>query len=70
MTGERSEKSMLVIDDEESICLAFQRFFERRGWHVRTASSAALGFIEFAAFLPSIVFLDIRLPDADGLDVL
>ncbi|MBN1917395.1 MAG: sigma-54-dependent Fis family transcriptional regulator [Verrucomicrobia bacterium] len=70
MTDAHAGKSMLIIDDEESICLAFQRFFERRQWQVRIASSAAQGFVEFAASRPSIVFLDIRLPDADGLDVL
>jgi DNA-binding NtrC family response regulator len=70
MAERRTKKSMLVIDDEESICLAFQRFFERRGWRVKIASSAAQGFVEFAASRPDVVFLDIRLPDADGLDVL
>lgn len=63
-------KNMLVIDDEESICRAFQRFFERRGWRVQTACSAAQGISRFSSSRPQVVFLDIRLPDGDGLEVL
>jgi len=70
MTDADTKKSMLVIDDEEAICLAFQRFFQRRQWLVRIASSAAQGIAEFSSRRPDVVFLDIRLPDGDGLDVL
>jgi two-component system nitrogen regulation response regulator GlnG len=65
-----SQKSILVIDDEESICLAFRRFFERRSWTVYLAPSCAKGLAAFEQFRPDVVFLDVRLPDGSGLDVL
>lgn len=63
-------KSILVIDDEESICLAFRRFFERRGWAVHVTASGQKGAAMYRELLPDVVFLDVRLPDADGLEVL
>ena len=63
-------QSILVIDDEDSICLAFQRFFEDRGWVVRTAATAEEGLSSFRQSRPSVVFLDVRLPDRSGLEVL
>jgi DNA-binding NtrC family response regulator len=65
-----ANRSILVIDDEESVCLAFRRFFERRDWAVRIASSGAQGTAQFASQSPDVVFLDVRLPDCDGVDVL
>ena len=62
--------SILVIDDEESICLAFRRFFERRGWGVHVTASGRKGQEMYRDLRPDVVFLDIRLPDADGLEVL
>ncbi len=61
---------MLVIDDEDSICLAFKRFFGRRSWSVRAVATAAEGMAVRRELRPSVVFLDVRLPDRNGLDVL
>jgi two-component system nitrogen regulation response regulator GlnG len=61
---------ILVIDDEESICFAFRRYFERRNCEVAVAASAKEGLARFGDWRPEVVFLDVRLPDADGLDVL
>jgi two-component system nitrogen regulation response regulator GlnG len=63
-------KHILVIDDEEAICFAFRRYFERRGFAVTVAATGAEGERRFADGSPDIVFLDVRLPDANGLDVL
>jgi two-component system nitrogen regulation response regulator GlnG len=62
--------SILVIDDEEAICFAFQRYFQPRGYGVRVASTGAAGLAAYADEPADVVFLDVRLPDADGLDVL
>lgn len=63
-------KSILVIDDEDSICLAFGRFFADRGWRVHTAASAGEGLRCCGEHRPALVFLDVRLPDRSGLDLL
>lgn len=62
--------TMLVIDDEASICSAFERFFQPRGWAVHTAGSAAEGLAACRRRRSDVIFLDVRLPDADGLEVL
>lgn len=67
--AERS-KSVLVIDDEDSICLAFKRFFGDRGWQVSAASSAEEGLSAHSELQPAVVFLDVRLPDRSGLSLL
>ena len=61
---------ILVIDDEESICFAFERYFSGRGFAVRAASSARQGIDRYHDRRPDVVFLDVRLPDGSGLDVL
>ena len=66
-----SEKTrLLVIDDEESIRVAFRRYFESRGFDVTLASSGAEGLDCYRAAPPEVVFLDVRLGDTSGLDVL
>jgi two-component system nitrogen regulation response regulator GlnG len=62
--------NILVIDDEEAICFAFQRYFGPRGYGVRVASTGAAGLADYAKQPAVVVFLDVRLPDADGIDVL
>ncbi|HAU36832.1 MAG TPA: hypothetical protein DCX07_03855 [Phycisphaerales bacterium] len=65
-----NDKSILVIDDEDSICLAFRRFFEDRGWRVLTAATAGEGLATYLQSPACVVFLDVRLPDRSGLDLL
>jgi len=61
---------ILVVDDEEAICYAFRRCFEARGWRVRVVGTGAAGLEAYRDAPADVVFLDVRLPDADGLDVL
>ena len=70
MQGARDRRRLLVIDDEESICRAFRLFFEARGWGVDVAASGQEGADKFEAREPDVVFLDVRLPDDDGLRVM
>ena len=62
--------NILVIDDEESICFAFRRYFQQRSFRVEVAATAREGLARFRQCRPDVVFLDVRLPDANGLDVL
>jgi nitrogen regulation protein NR(I) len=62
--------TVLVVDDERSICAAFSRFLELAGHTALTAANGrdALQLIE--AQRPAAVFMDVRMPGMTGLDVL
>jgi DNA-binding NtrC family response regulator len=61
---------ILVVDDEEAICFAFRRYFEPRGFRVHVSPTGAAGLADYRKDPADVVFLDVRLPDQDGLDVL
>jgi two-component system response regulator AtoC len=59
-----------VIDDEMTVCSRLKRVLEKEGHEVETFQSAR-AFLESVARNPfSIVFLDLMLPDANGMEVL
>ena len=60
--------SLLVIDDEDSILHAFRRAFRAPEFALHTASTAAEGLAAVDRCRPDVVILDVRLPDASGLD--
>jgi len=62
--------SILVVDDEDAICFAFERYFSARGFAVRTEQTFRGGLATFEAWRPDVVFLDVRLGDGDGLAAL
>ena len=61
---------ILVVDDEQSVCHAFERFLSGEGHEVAVAATGEAGLKALDEFGPELVILDIRLPDADGLDLL
>jgi two-component system, NtrC family, response regulator AtoC len=63
-------KTVLVIDDERMICWSVEQTLRAAGYEVVAAGTAAEGLAVFRALHPQVVFLDVRLPDADGLTVL
>jgi two-component system nitrogen regulation response regulator GlnG len=65
-----TEKQVLIIDDEEAVCWALKRAFERAGHRVAVASSAEEGLEEARRRPPNAIVLDVRLPGADGLSIL
>jgi two-component system nitrogen regulation response regulator GlnG len=65
-----ADERILVVDDEESIRWVLTRGLARRGWKVQSAESAHLALRRLAEQEYALVFLDIRLPDIDGLTLL
>ncbi len=61
--------TLLVIDDEESVCYTFRRAFEGETVRVLTAQTAADGLAQVREHEPDVVVLDIQLPDRSGLDL-
>jgi two-component system nitrogen regulation response regulator GlnG len=64
-----AKRNVLIVDDEKSILAALRMVLGGR-YTVLTAETAseALGFVRERA--PDLIFLDIGLPDASGMDLL
>lgn len=63
-------KTVLVIDDEEKICWAFEQFLTEEGYCPLVAQNAEEGLRQMEREEPDIILLDVRLPGMDGLDAL
>jgi two-component system nitrogen regulation response regulator NtrX len=61
---------VLVIDDEEAIRSSLQMMFEYEGYDCLQAASGPAGLKIVETYQPDIVFLDIKMPGIDGLEVL
>jgi DNA-binding NtrC family response regulator len=61
---------VMVVDDNSKIIFAFHTLLEKENCLLIEAASGAEAIRKFKAGKPKAVFLDISLPDADGLDVL
>ena len=59
--------TLLLVDDEPAIRHAFQKAF-RDAFALRTAGTAAEAVAAFATAKPDVIILDVRLPDATGLE--
>jgi len=61
---------VLIIDDEQNICLSLKGILEDENYTVNYALSGADGLRKTEKFEPDIILLDVRLSDANGLDIL
>ncbi|MDP2167536.1 MAG: sigma-54 dependent transcriptional regulator [Thermodesulfovibrionales bacterium] len=61
---------ILLIEDEPSIRLALKVFFEAKDYEVLAAETGEEGIDAALKNRPDIVLLDLRLPDAYGLNIL
>lgn len=63
-------KTILVVDDEESICQSLRGILSDEGYEVRSVGSAEEALKAVEDDLPDLVLLDIWLPGMDGLEAL
>jgi DNA-binding response OmpR family regulator len=61
--------SILVVEDETSIASFVSAYLKNAGFAVRTASSANAAVAELAGETPSLIVLDLNLPDGDGVEL-
>lgn len=67
----KKSKSILLIDDEETIQEVVQVGIEiESGWQVAIASSGAEGIDLAQAQQPDVILLDVMMPEMDGIDTL
>lgn len=64
------KERILIVDDEEDLTLGYSKCLSKVGYEVKTANSGerALDLLREEIF--DLVFLDIRLPNMDGMEVL
>ena len=63
-------ENVLVIDDDEKICWAFEQFLTDEGYRPIIANNAEEGLRKIQSETPDIVLLDVRLPGMSGLEAL
>ncbi len=63
-------ETILIVDDEVSICQSLKAILEDEGYSTLTAGSGEEALKIVADELPQLVLLDIWLPGMDGLDTL
>jgi two-component system nitrogen regulation response regulator NtrX len=61
---------VLIIDDEEAVRSSLKMIFEYEGYEVLLAANGPVGLKIAEQESPDLVFLDIKMPQMDGLDVL
>src|SRR5256714_13402402 len=63
-------RRILIIDDERPILLTLEAILSRHGYQTETAAPASYGLRRIKETSPSVVLLDLQLPDAEGLEML
>nr|NJM03116.1 sigma-54-dependent Fis family transcriptional regulator [Desulfobacula sp.] len=63
-------EKILIIEDEARMRRILQLVLETKGYLVETAADGEDGIIKWKAFQPDVVFTDLKMPRADGMEVL
>ena len=63
-------RRILIIDDERPILLTLEALLGRHGYQTETAATASYGLRRLKEISPSVILLDLQLPDAEGLEML
>lgn len=63
-------KRILVVEDERSISLVVKAYLTKAGYEVETAFQGEQAMASFTEWEPSLVILDVMLPDIDGWTIL
>ncbi len=60
---------LLTIEDDDDVRLTLRMVLEDEGYDVAEAANAEEGLARFAEVKPSLVLVDLKLPDRSGFDV-
>ena len=63
------EKRVLVVDDDQVVGKSFERVLTQKGYQVDTAMSGREAFDKYAGSDFDMVFMDLKMPGPDGLEV-
>jgi DNA-binding response OmpR family regulator len=62
-------QSILVVEDEGSIASFIAMYLKKAGFGVRVAGTGAAAIEEVESEAPSLIVLDLMLPDIDGIEI-
>ncbi|HEY3488428.1 MAG TPA: sigma-54 dependent transcriptional regulator, partial [Gammaproteobacteria bacterium] len=62
--------NVLIVDDDIRFTDALSEYMQAEGFNVRVAGTLEQARSEFASYAPSVVLVDLLLPDGRGLDLL
>lgn len=62
--------TILIIDDEPAILRTIGRILAKAGYRVVSASNGRDGISSFVAEAPSLVVIDILMPEKDGIETI
>ena len=62
-------QSVLVVEDEASIASFVALYLKNAGYEVRTAASGTEALSAVGSSQPSLIVLDLMLPDIDGIEI-
>ena len=64
-----ADKSLLIVDDDNTLRDRLARAMEKKGFQVKQAESVKMGVIQAKNSPPAFAVVDLRLGDGSGLDV-
>ncbi len=62
-------QSVLVVEDEQSIASFVSLYLKNAGYGVRAVATGAGALNAVASEVPSLIILDLNLPDMDGIEI-
>ena len=69
-TSEAQTKTILIIDDDSSVCGLVTAYLRKIGFNTLAAAGGDAGLALFAGHAPDLVLVDLRMPEMDGFQVL
>jgi CheY-like chemotaxis protein len=63
-------KRLLLVDDDPAIVRFIRKVAEEEGYQVRAPDGPAGFFADFAGFDPTLLMLDLAMPDVDGIEIM
>ena len=64
-----TQRSILIVEDDEALADVLSLRLSRQGFETTVADSGQLGLALARAEKPSVILLDLRLPDMDGFEL-
>ena len=65
-----NKTTVLIVEDDSSVRNLMTTTLKAHGYHYLTAQNGAMAILEASSHNPDIVFLDLGLPDMDGINVI